>query len=543
MKKFISVLTALSTVLVGISATAQVYISNGGIDVGGEINTAREGDIVTISVLKDGSDWESEDFWKAENSDSIVYCKEGKLDSNRAYSFNFYLNESGKYVVLVGNEEFPNIKSENITYINKTKNEEALNAISNAQTEQEIANILLSKKADLGLFDEFYNRSDFTDEAKILKSAISKAAPEYETIIKLIDKACLIADINDKKSFESEEFKNRAYMDETVLKYYNADLLSDIFTMLYNDKSESIDEFDENLVSAVVLCTINENDGTGEIKNVLNDYAEKYNFDKTKFETSLYSALANEASKTPFGSVDDIADFIKKYKKQESSGGSGSGGGSKGGSLTGSTSKPPLSGVELPVYEVPGDMSDASKIFSDLEGNEWASEAIEDLYIKGVINGTEEGKFSPSLNVKREEFAKMLTKAFKVDLVSSEQHFDDVTTDDWCYDFVNSLYLSGAANGISEKLFGKGENITRQDLCVMICRMADIANGSFDNEKEPITFSDSDKIADYANDSVSRMQRAGIISGYEDNSFRPDGFATRAEAAKIIYETLVKIKY
>ena len=289
---------------------------------------------------------------------------------------------------------------------------------------------------------------------------------------------------------------------------------------------------------------INKNDGTGEIKNVLNDYAAKYDFDKSKFETGLYSALADAAAKKPFSKIADVTDFIKEYKKSGSNtGGGNGGGGGGGGSLGGNSSKPPLSGAELPVYEVPDNMSDASKIFSDLSGAEWASEAIEDLYIKGVINGTGENEFSPNLNVKREEFAKMLTKAFKVDLVSTEQYFDDVAPDDWCYDFVNSLYLSGAANGVSEKLFGKGEDITRQDLCVMICRMADIAKGSFENVNASAEFSDGNEIADYAKEAVGRMQTAGIISGYDDNSFRPNGFATRAEAAKIIYETLVRITY
>lgn len=543
MKKLVSIAVAISTVLLGTAVSAQMYISGGGIEIGGNVNTAREGDIVTISVFKDGSEWENEEFWTGENSDKIVYCKEGKLNAERAYNFSFYLDESGKYIAMIGSDEFPNIKTENIIYINKAKNDEALAALSAAQDAAEAAKVLADKKADLGLFDEFYNRSDFSEEAEILISAVKGETLECESTIELIDKACLAADANSGKTIDSEEFKNRAHMDETLAKYYKSENLSDLLSMLKDDKSSSITDFENNLKADIVLCAINRNDGTGEIKNVLNDYADVYQFDKTKFETGLYSALADTAAKKPFSKIADVTDFIKEYKKSGSNTGGGNGGGGGGGSLSGNSSKPPLSGTELPVYEVPDNMSDAAKIFSDLSGAEWASEAIEDLYIKGVINGTGENEFSPNLNVKREEFAKMLTKAFKVDLVSTEQYFDDVAPDDWCYDFVNSLYLSGAANGVSEKLFGKGEDITRQDLCVMICRMADIAKGSFENANPPAEFSDGNEIADYAKEAVGRMQTAGIISGYEDNSFRPNGFATRAEAAKIIYETLVRITY
>ena len=60
--------------------------------------------------------------------------------------------------------------------------------------------------------------------------------------------------------------------------------------------------------------------------------------------------------------------------------------------------------------------------------------------------------------------------------------------------------------------------------------------------KKDITFTDNDQIAEYALDSVSRLVAKGIINGYDDNSFKPKGFATRAEAAKMLYGILPLIK-
>ena len=73
MKRLVSIAAAISTVLLGTAVSAQTYISGGGIEIGGNVNTAREGDIVTISVFKDGAEWESEEFWTGENSDKIVF--------------------------------------------------------------------------------------------------------------------------------------------------------------------------------------------------------------------------------------------------------------------------------------------------------------------------------------------------------------------------------------------------------------------------------------------------------------------------------------
>ena len=63
-----------------------------------------------------------------------------------------------------------------------------------------------------------------------------------------------------------------------------------------------------------------------------------------------------------------------------------------------------------------------------------------------------------------------------------------------------------------------------------------------DQIKKDITFVDKGEIADYATDSISRLVANGIINGYEDNTFKPTGFATRAEAAKMLYGILELIK-
>ena len=41
-------------------------------------------------------------------------------------------------------------------------------------------------------------------------------------------------------------------------------------------------------------------------------------------------------------------------------------------------------------------------------------------------------------------------------------------------------------------------------------------------------------ISDYAKQSVALLAAAGILNGYEDKTFMPQGTATRAEAAKLL---------
>ena len=49
---------------------------------------------------------------------------------------------------------------------------------------------------------------------------------------------------------------------------------------------------------------------------------------------------------------------------------------------------------------------------------------------------------------------------------------------------------------------------------------------------------DADTIKAYAVPSVNAMYAAGVINGMEDGRFAPEEFATRAQAAKMIYSLI-----
>ena len=54
-----------------------------------------------------------------------------------------------------------------------------------------------------------------------------------------------------------------------------------------------------------------------------------------------------------------------------------------------------------------------------------------------------------------------------------------------------------------------------------------------------MTFADESKIAGYAKEAVKSMQKAGVINGVvteKGTNFNPANNATRAEAAKMIYQ-------
>ena len=49
-----------------------------------------------------------------------------------------------------------------------------------------------------------------------------------------------------------------------------------------------------------------------------------------------------------------------------------------------------------------------------------------------------------------------------------------------------------------------------------------------------LAFADNDDIDDYAKDAVAYLSSYGVINGFEDNTFRPAAYCTRAQAARIL---------
>lgn len=172
--------------------------------------------------------------------------------------------------------------------------------------------------------------------------------------------------------------------------------------------------------------------------------------------------------------------------------------------------------------------------FTDCEHVPWAKESIFRLKEKGIVCGKNETSFYPDDKVTREEFLKMLLLAFNIAPASDGvTNFADIAADSWCAPYVAKAFELGIVSGVSETMFGAGQQITRQDMAVLCYRMLTKLNKKLSTNGTQ-KFSDAEKIADYALEAVDAMQSTGVIKGMGDNRFEPLLFATRAEAAVII---------
>ncbi len=87
-------------------------------------------------------------------------------------------------------------------------------------------------------------------------------------------------------------------------------------------------------------------------------------------------------------------------------------------------------------------------------------------------------------------------------------------------------------NGRSAGKFAPNAGITRGEVAAIIYRlMSESAKSRYYSQSNYFTDVDSDS---WYNEAISTLVEAGVLSGYEDGSFRPDQPVTRAELAAIL---------
>ena len=154
------------------------------------------------------------------------------------------------------------------------------------------------------------------------------------------------------------------------------------------------------------------------------------------------------------------------------------------------------------------------------------------------INGYPDGTVQPHGNITREEVATALYRLLKEEVQKSitteNNSFADVAADRWSNVYVSSMANGGYIKGYEDGTFRPGNYITRAEFAALVIR--------FFNEidSENVGTRLTDIFGHWAEDSILAANHLFIVNGYEDNSFRPDAYITRAEAMAIINRITVR---
>ncbi len=193
--------------------------------------------------------------------------------------------------------------------------------------------------------------------------------------------------------------------------------------------------------------------------------------------------------------------------------------------------------------EVPGQLSaefeikPLEEIFLDLDYDQWYFPSVNYMYSNGYMNGTGNKLFSPDENLTRSMTVEILYRASN-QIGSADISFEDVSPDDSCFEAVQWAVGNNIMDGYNDTLFGADDPITREQLMIILYRYAQTQADFTPAEDVPLTFGDLDQLSNYATEAAAWMTQNSIITGYNDNTLRPQNNVTRIEAAAIFTRML-----
>jgi hypothetical protein len=164
-----------------------------------------------------------------------------------------------------------------------------------------------------------------------------------------------------------------------------------------------------------------------------------------------------------------------------------------------------------------------------------ASQGSHNPYINGF--GAD---FRPDAFVTRAQMAAMLARNLSDDAGTASANvvnYADVSATHWAASDIEKAQSAGIMNGMNATQFAPEGSITRAQMATIayrwMQRQSADATSSTSQATDGAGFTDVSANL-WASDAIAYVQSAGLMTGYNDGTFKPDSKLTRAEAVKVL---------
>ncbi|MGE7948485.1 S-layer homology domain-containing protein [Lysinibacillus sp. NPDC093688] len=190
--------------------------------------------------------------------------------------------------------------------------------------------------------------------------------------------------------------------------------------------------------------------------------------------------------------------------------------------------------------------------FKDVTRSHWAYESIKQVAEKGLVTGYEDGTYKPSAQVTRAEFATFLSRVFDGKDRTTVK-FKDVGSH-WAIDAIQEGLAVGfiRESDFANNKFEPNKPMTRGEMSRWLSNALAHANPEYGKAIEEMANSSLTliPIPEFYGGGGNKKDlpyigvalATGLLSGYEDFSFKPNGNTTRAEVAIILIRFMDTLK-
>ncbi len=193
----------------------------------------------------------------------------------------------------------------------------------------------------------------------------------------------------------------------------------------------------------------------------------------------------------------------------------------------------PAGGVTVTASFVAEQPGTPAVSYADVKDSDWFYECVKYVCEKGLMVGTAESQFSPDLTTSRSMIVSILYRLEGSPSVSAGS-FSDVADGQWYTGGVAWASANGIVAGYGNGLFGPDDNITREQLAVILYNYAKYKGYNITPAKGLDGFIDSGRVSSWAKTAMEWAVGCNLLFGKGNNTLAPADSATRSEMAAII---------
>lgn len=169
-----------------------------------------------------------------------------------------------------------------------------------------------------------------------------------------------------------------------------------------------------------------------------------------------------------------------------------------------------------------------------MDEDDWWFDSIYYVCARGLFQGTSRSTFEPQGTMTRAMVVTVLHRLEGAPEVSATSPFQDVQAGQWYTTAVNWASANGIVEGYPDGRFGVGDEVTRQQMVVILYRYAKYKGYSLSAAVDLDGYSDAEEIDAWARDAMTWASAKGIIAGTTPTTLAPRGNASRAQVAAVL---------
>lgn len=175
--------------------------------------------------------------------------------------------------------------------------------------------------------------------------------------------------------------------------------------------------------------------------------------------------------------------------------------------------------------------------FVDVSSKSWYYKVVKEASELGIMTGIDQTHFAPNAPMSRAMVASVLHRMSGCPQVSATSTFKDVKEGAWYENAVIWACENKIISGYNSETFGPNDDVTRQQMAVMMCNYSRFLGRDTMSSQELNGFKDYKSISNYALPAMRWIVENRIVTGTKDYHLNPQDNATRAECAKILLLT------